>query len=261
MANRSANGRPFLIRLLSSPGFCSLLVLVAFLLLLEGLVRSGLVSRAIVAEPSTTILGIADLQAKVDILGALRSTLTSTLIAVGLELLVAVPFGHLMYKRRAVGIAYTSWLASLSAAPIFLLYPLFLVVFGRNQVTLIVMGFLPGVIPLILHVQEGFLGVKQTFINVGHSYALSKRAIFWRIMVPAAAPTIATGVRLALMYTLINIVAVEYLVDVGGLGRIVADRYFRFDIPGTYSAIVAVAAVSVLLNWLIGRGEQWIRSR
>jgi ABC-type nitrate/sulfonate/bicarbonate transport system permease component len=56
-------------------------------------------------------------------------------------------------------------------------------------------------------------------------------------------------------------VAVEYLVDVGGLGRIVADRYFRFDIPGTYSAIVAVAAISVLLNWLIGRGEQWVRSR
>ena len=40
-----------------------------------------------------------------------------------------------------------------------------------------------------------------------------------------------------------------------------ADRYFRFDIPGTYSAILAVAAVSVMLNWLIGRGEQWIRSR
>jgi ABC-type nitrate/sulfonate/bicarbonate transport system permease component len=261
MASTRATVRPFLIRFLSSPAFCSLLILVAFLLLLEGLVRGGYVSRAIVAEPSTTILGIADLQAKVDILGALRSTLTTTMTALVLELLVAVPLGHLMYKRRAFGVAYTSWLASLSAAPIFLLYPLFLVVFGRNQVTLIVMGFLPGVIPLILHVQEGFLGVKQTYINVGVSYALSKNAIFWRIMVPAAAPTIATGVRLALMYTLINIVAVEYLVDVGGLGRIVADRYFRFDIPGTYSAIVAVAAVSVLLNWLIGRGERWIRSR
>lgn len=261
MANKHADGRPILIRVLSAPAFWSMVVLVAFLLLLEALVRSGLVSRAIVAEPSTMILGIAALQAKVNILGALRSTLTSTLAAVGLEILAAVPIGHLMYKRRAFGIAYTSWLASLSAAPVFLLYPLFLVIFGRNQMTLIVMGFIPGIIPLILHVQEGFLGVKQTYINVGMSYALSRRAIFWRIMVPAAAPTIATGIRLALMYTLINIVAIEYLVDVGGLGRIVADRYFRFDIPGTYSAIVAVTAVSVLLNWLIGRGERWIRSR
>jgi len=248
-------------RVVTAPAFWSLIVLVVLLMLLEGAVRADLVSSAVVASPSAALLGIVDLQQKVDILGALRSTLSTTLVAVALELIVAVPLGHLMYKRRAFGIAYTGWFAALSAAPIFLLYPLFLVIFGRNLVTLIVMGFLPGVIPLILHVQEGFFGVKQTYINVGESFALSRRAIFWRIMVPAAAPTIATGVRLALMYTLINIVAVEYLVDVGGLGRIVADRYFHFDIPGTYSAIIAVAAVSVFLNWLIGRGEHWIRSR
>ena len=248
-------------RVVTAPAFWSLIVLVVLLMLLEGAVRADLVSSAVVASPSAALLGIVDLQQKVDILGALRSTLSTTLVAVALELIVAVPLGHLMYKRRAFGIAYTGWFAALSAAPIFLLYPLFLVIFGRNLVTLIVMGFLPGVIPLILHVQEGFLGVKQTYINVGESFALSRRAIFWRIMVPAAAPTIATGVRLALMYTLINIVAVEYLVDVGGLGRIVADRYFHFDIPGTYSAIIAVAAVSVFLNWLIGRSEHWIRSR
>ena len=257
--------RPFCMpmwqRVVRAPAFWSLIVLVVLLMLLEGAVRADLVSSAVVASPSAALLGIVDLQQKVDILGALRSTLSTTLVAVALELIVAVPLGHLMYKRRAFSIAYTGWFAALSAAPIFLLYPLFLVIFGRNLVTLIVMGFLPGVIPLILHVQEGFLGVKQTYINVGESFALSRRAIFWRIMVPAAAPTIATGVRLALMYTLINIVAVEYLVDVGGLGRIVADRYFHFDIPGTYSAIIAVAAVSVFLNWLIGRGEHWIRSR
>lgn len=261
MSSHTPAARLFILRLLNSPAFCSFAVLAGFLLFLEMVVRTGLASPAVVAMPSAVFLGIIELQAKVDILGALRSTLTNTMIAVVFEILVAVPLGHLMYKRRAFGIAYTSWFAALSAAPIFLLYPLFLVVFGRNEITLIVMGFLPGVIPLILHVQEGFLGVKQTYINVGLSYALSRRAIFLRIMVPAAAPTIVTGVRLALMYTLINIVAVEYLVDVGGLGRIVADRYFRFDIPGTYSAIVAVAAVSVLLNWMIGRGEQWIRSR
>jgi NitT/TauT family transport system permease protein len=78
-------------------------------------------------------------------------------------------------------------------------------------------------------------------------------------MFPAAAPSIFTGFRLALIYTLINIIAIEYLVDIGGLGRIVADRYFRFDIAGTYTAIIAVAAISILFNWLIGRLERWVR--
>ena len=43
------------------------------------------------------------------------------------------------------------------------------------------------------------------------------------------------------------------------LGRIVADRYFRFDISGTYTAIIAIAAISTLFNWLIGRLERWVR--
>jgi NitT/TauT family transport system permease protein len=109
-------------------------------------------------------------------------------------------------------------------------------------------------------VQQGFLNVSRVWINVGHSYGLSRSDIFWKIMIPAAAPTIFTGFRLALMYTLINIVALEYLVDIGGLGRIVADRYFRFDIAGTYSAIIAVTAISVLFNWIIGRAERLIRT-
>jgi NitT/TauT family transport system permease protein len=242
-----------------SPQIAGVLLLVGGLLLVELLVRSGIVSSGIVARPSDAIIGLVTLQQKVNFFGALRITASVTLVAIAFEAIVAIPFGYFLFRRRDFGIAYTSWLSALFAAPIFLLYPLFLVIFGRNVVTLIVMGFLPGVIPLILQVQAGFLGVSPILINVGRSFDLTERAIFWKILVPAAAPDIFTGFRLALMYTLINIVAIEYLVDVGGLGRIVADRYFHFDIPGTYSAIYAVAAVSVLFNWLIGRGERWAR--
>lgn len=250
-----------LIRVISSPQISAFALLGLLLLALEWLVASGVVSPAVVARPSVALAGIGKLQQNYDLFGAFRLTMTTTIVAILLELIVAIPFGYFLYKRRAYSIAYTGWLAALSAAPIFLLFPLFLVIFGRNIVTLIVMGFLPGVIPLILHVQDGFRSVKKTYLNVGESFGLSKHTIFWKIMVPAAAPTIFTGFRLALMYTLINIVAIEYLVDLGGLGRLVADRYFHFDIPATYGAIGAVTLVSVLLNWTIGVGEKLVRSR
>jgi NitT/TauT family transport system permease protein len=176
-----------------------------------------------------------------------------------LELLVALPLGYFLFRRRDFALAYSGWLAALFAAPIFLLYPLFLVIFGRSEITLIIMGFLPGVIPLIIQVEQGFHGVSSTLINVGRSVGVTAWQNFWKIMIPAAAPSIFTGFRLALIYTLINIIAIEYLVDIGGLGRIVADRYFRFDISGTYTAIIAVAAISILFNWLIGRLERWVR--
>jgi NitT/TauT family transport system permease protein len=247
--------------LAASPQAVTVYLVVAALLLLEALTRSGLVSTAIVARPSDAIADLFMLQRKVDFFGAFGTTASVTLAALALELLVAIPFGHFLFRHRTFGLAYTGWLTALFAAPIFLLYPLFLVIFGRNVITLIIMGFIPGVIPLVIHVQQGFLGVPRTLINVGDSFDLTRAAIFWKIMVPAAAPTIFTGFRLSLMYTLINVVAIEYLVDIGGLGRIVADRYFRFDISGTYAAIIAVMAISIFFNWLIGAVERRVRSR
>src|SRR5262249_26261845 len=156
-------------------------------------------------------------------------------------------------KNNILRAAYEGWLAALFAAPVFLLYPLFMVIFGRNFVTLVVMGFIPGVIPMILQTAQGFLSVPRTLVKVGHSYGLTEGQIFRKIMIPAAVPGIFTGFRLGVMYTLINIIGIEYLVDIGGLGRIVSDRYSRFDIVGTYAAIVAVIAVSALFQWLIAR--------
>lgn len=241
------------------PWLTGLALLFVFGCAVEWAVATGFVSRTIVARPSEAIIGLVTLQQKVDLFGAIRTTFGIVAAAILLECLVAIPFGYFLYRRRDFGLAYTGWLAALFSAPIFLLYPLFMVIFGRNQLTLIVMGFLPGVIPLIIHVQQGFLGVSRTMINVGLSCDLTPRQMFWKIMFPAAAPSIFTGFRLALMYTLINVIAIEYLVNVGGLGVIVSDRYFRFDIPGTYSAIIAVMGISIVCNWAIGRMERFVR--
>ena len=240
------------------PAVAGLLCFALLLVLVEFAVRADIIPRSVVARPSDAIAGLVTLD-RADLVNGFLITFGMTAIAMVLELLVALPLGYFLFRRRDFALAYSGWLAALFAAPVFLLYPLFMVIFGRSEITLIIMGFLPGVIPLIIQVEQGFRGVSSTLINVGRSFDVTAWQNFWKIMIPAAAPDIFTGFRLALIYTLINIIAIEYLVDIGGLGRIVADRYFRFDISGTYTAIIAVAAISMLLNWLIGRLERWVR--
>ena len=244
-------------RPLVPPALAGLLCLALLLALVEFAVRADIIPRSVVARPSDAIAGLVTHRA--DLSNGFLITFGMTATAMVLELLVALPLGYFLFRRRDFALAYSGWLAALFAAPVFLLYPLFMVIFGRNEITLIIMGFLPGVIPLIIQVEQGFRSVSSTLINVGRSFDVTAWQNFWKIMMPAAAPEIFTGFRLALIYTLINIIAIEYLVDIGGLGRIVADRYFRFDISGTYTAIIAVAAISMLLNWLIGRLERWVR--
>lgn len=237
----------------AAAGFAGLLVV---LVLVEVAVRAGLIVPTVVARPTDAVAAIFTLQRKVDFVGATLATFAMTTAALLLAIVVALPVGWLLYRRAALGLAFEGWLAALFAAPVFLLYPLFMVVFGRTFLTLVLMGFIPGVIPMIIQIRAGLLGVSPTLINVGRTLGLAERGIFWKIMVPAAAPAIFTGFRLGLMYTLINIVAIEYLLDFGGLGRIVSDRHFRFDIPGTYASIIAIAAISITLNWAIGRCER-----
>lgn len=81
-----------------------------------------------------------------------------------------------------------------------------------------------------------------------------------KIILPAALPSIFVGLRLALIYAMINIVAVEFLVGLGGLGYLVADMYDRYDIPSMYSAIVFVVVLSSAFFLVIERSEAWLRS-
>jgi NitT/TauT family transport system permease protein len=227
--------------------------------LLEFAVDMGWVMQLVVPRPSDTILAFPEVQADMDLVGNFFVTLAMTAAATFLALIIGIPFGYFLYRNKRYGIAYEGWLAAAFAAPTVLLYPLFLVVFGRSHATLIAMGFIPGAIPIIIQTRQGLLGVSKTLQNVGRSFNLSDHDMFWKILLPSAVPTIFTGIRIGVMYTLVNIVAIEYLIDFGGLGRIVSEMYFRFDTPGTYASIIAVVLVSVLFYWGFGRVEKWLR--
>ena len=236
-----------------------LLGVVVLATILELAVDYGLVMELIVPRPSDAIIAFPPVQEEMDLFGNFFVTLGMTAAATGLALAIGIPFGYFLYRNSKYGVAYEGWLAAAFAAPTVLLYPLFLVIFGRSHLTLIVMGFIPGSIPIIIQTRQGLLGVSRTLLNVGHSFNVSDREMFWKIQLPSAVPTIFTGIRIGVMYTLVNIVAIEYLIDFGGLGRIVSEMYFRFDTPGTYASILAVIFVSVFFYWGFGRVEKWLR--
>ena len=200
------------------PFVVGLIGLAVCLAVLEFSVDAGWVMPLIVPRPSDTIMAFAPVQAEMDLVGNFFVTLGMTAAATLLALAIGIPFGYFLYRNPRFGVAYEGWLAAAFAAPTVLLYPLFLVMFGRTYFSLVMMGFIPGAIPIIIQTRQGLLGVSGTLVNVGRSFNVSERDMFWKIQLPSAVPTIFTGIRIGVMYTLVNIVAIEYLVDFGGLG-------------------------------------------
>ena len=94
---------------------------------------------------------------------------------------------------------------------------------------------------------------------MGRSFRLSPAQQFWKILLPAALPTIFVGMRLGLIFALINVVGVEFLINFGGLGQLINDLAERYDLPAMYATIGFVILVSVVFFMSLERIERWLR--
>jgi NitT/TauT family transport system permease protein len=232
---------------------------VAFIVAVELLIRVGVINRFIVPMPTQIAASFERVIVEEDILGRFRATFFEAFTAGAMIAVVGIAFGILLYRVTLLRQATETWVAALASAPTVLMYPLFLVIFGRSAWTIIMMGFVAGLPPVILKTIEGLSGTRGVLINVGRSLKLSAPQMFVKILFPSALPTIFVGLRLGLIFTLINVVGVEFLINFGGLGQLINDLAERYDLPGTYAAICFVILVSVLFFMITERVERWLR--
>ena len=233
---------------------------VVFLVAIEALIRIG------VDQPLHRAAAVRDRRGassasivEEDILRRFLLTFGECLAAGVMLTVVGIAVGVLLYRFSCCGRRCETWVAALASAPIVLMYPLFLVIFGRSAWTIIMIGFVAGLPPVILKTIEGLSGTRKVLINVGRSFNLTPTQQFWKILFPAALPTIFVGVRLGLIFALINIVGVEFLINFGGLGQLINDLAERYDLAGTYAAICFVILVSVVFFMALEKVERWLR--
>jgi NitT/TauT family transport system permease protein len=240
------------------PPAVGIATLVVFFLLVELLIQVGVVNRFIVPPPSEIIGSFGRIIVEEHVFDRFLLTLIECLTAGVMLTVIGVAGGVLMHRFRLLQQACETWVAAMASAPIVLMYPLFLVIFGRNAWTIIMMGFVAALPPVILKTIEGISGTRKVLVNVGRSFNLTPAQQFWKILLPAALPTIFVGVRLGLIFALINIVGVEFLINFGGLGQLINDLAERYDLAGTYAAICFVILVSVLFFMALEKAERWL---
>ncbi len=243
----------------AKPALWGLAALLVFAAALEAIVRFELVPKLVVATPSDTVVAIWRLAAEEGLFRALGATLLTALAAVAAAVALGLPAGYWLYKHPRFGLAYRNWLGALFAAPLVLIYPVVLVLFGRTYASTGFMGFAVGLIAIVLYTREGLAAVPVTLVRVGRAFNLTPRQEFWKVLLPAGTPMIFTGIRLGTIYALVNIIGVEFLINFGGLGFLVSETYDKFDTPGMYAAILCVILVSGGMLWFLKRVQVWLR--
>ena len=241
------------------PRLLLLVTAVGLLLLWEVAAGAGWVDPAVTPPPGEVLAGLPQLVTEEGLGPRVLTTFLEAFAAAALAVGAGVPLGLLLHRSGLAGRAFTPWVAALAAAPLVLLYPLFLVLVGRNLGTVVLMGALAGLPAMALKTKEGFDATRPVLLHVARGFGLSRAQVFRKVLVPSAAPALANGVRLALVFALINIVGIEFLVNLGGLGQLIADLSDRYELALMYGAVGAVILVSTGFFLLTGLAERWMR--
>ena len=151
--------------------------LIAFLLLAEMLIRIGVINRFIVPPPSEIVGSFGRVIVEEHVLRPLPAHRR--------RMPDRRRHDHRVRRRRRRADAPLQAAAAGHArpgsrrwpsAPVVLMYPLFLVIFGRNAWTIIMMGFVAALPPVILKTIEGIAGTRKVLVNVGRSFNLTAAA-------------------------------------------------------------------------------------
>lgn len=240
------------------PALLGLGTFVAAALFIEVLIRMGAINRYIVPMPSQIVESFERVIVEEHLFERFVLTFKECLAAAGLLAVFGISIGAIMHRFELLRRATETWVAAAASAPTVLMYPLFLVIFGRSATTIVMMGFVAGLPAVILKTIEGLSGTRRVLLNVGRSFKLTPAQMFLKIQLPSALPTIFTGFKLGLIFALINVVGVEFLINFGGLGQLINDLAERYDLPGTYAAICFVILVSVIFFIIVERIERWL---
>ena len=255
-AARSSPGR-----LSSAAPLLGVLVIAGMVAALQWAVNAGVVDEYTVPRPTDIAAALPRLLAEEHVASRFLVTAAETFAAGALATLAGTALGAALYRWPRMRRSFEPWVAVLAAAPLVLAYPLFLVLFGRSSATVVVIAFASALPPVVLQTAAGFSAVRPVLLAVGRSFGLGRAGEFRHVLLPAALPSVFTGLRLALMFGLINVVGVEFLINLGGLGALINDLSERYDLPGTWAAIGFVVLVSVFFFIVLDGGERWLRRR
>ncbi|MFQ5826616.1 MAG: ABC transporter permease [Dehalococcoidia bacterium] len=236
-----------------------ILVIPLFFLLLEVLVRGGLLDPLFVAAPSDFLRALVVRMAGGELLLLTGRTLAEFGVGFAVCAIVGLPMGYLFWRLPVAGRAYEPLLGGILASPTILLYPVFLIFFGRTAGAIIALIAVHATIPIVLNTRQALEEVSSTFIKVGRSLNLSERQIFRHILLPAAVPIIFAGLRLGIIYMLLGIIALEFIIGIGGLGWFISEVGFRFDAPALYAGIAMVFMLSVSVMYFLNRAQRSLR--
>jgi nitrate/nitrite transport system permease protein len=169
-----------------------------------------------------------------------------------LAALVAIPLGFLIGMSSVAYKALNPFIQVLRPISPLAWMPLALFVIQDSEASAIFVIFICSIWPMLLNTAFGVAGVREDWVNVARTHELSPLRTAFGVILPAAAPTIVTGMRISIGIAWLVIVAAEMLVGGTGIGYYVWNEWNNLDLTSVIFSILMIGVVGMLLDSAFG---------
>lgn len=251
---------------MTTVGVWRAVVVIATVLIVELLCRVGIINHFTMIPPSEMMFALGHMVTQVSWFWPdIRYTFQNIAAAIFLSVVVGFLVGLTVHAIPRLRTTIDPLLSSYYSVPTFVFYPLLIVIFGIGPASLIVMGAMFGIVAMIAATLTAIDRIPRVYGKAARVARMtaSQTALF--VKLPAAAPHLFTGLKLAVAYSVVGVIAGEFILSTAGLGRRLALAYNEFDNATMYGLILLILVVvsiinAVLQSWETRLYQRWYRS-
>jgi nitrate/nitrite transport system permease protein len=174
-------------------------------------------------------------------------------VAAGFALaaLIAIPLGFFIGMSEVFRKAVDPFIQILKPVSPLAWMPLALYTIKDSSASSIFVIFICSIWPMLINTVFGVASVRKEWLNVAKTLEVSNSRMAWRVILPAAAPTIVTGMRISIGIAWLVIVAAEMLVGGTGIGYYVWNEWNNLSITGVITAIFFIGLIGMILDFIL----------
>ncbi len=181
------------------------------------------------------------------------------LVGYTLAALLAIPIGFVVGMSPMWQRALEPYIQVLKPISPLAWMPLALYVIKDSETSSIFVIFICSVWPMLINTAFGVASVRRDYINVARTHELSRFETATQVILPAAAPTILTGMRISIGISWLVIVAAEMLVGGTGIGYYVWNEWNNLNLASVIFSILMIGLVGMLLDQLLARAQRLVQ--
>ena len=170
-----------------------------------------------------------------------------------LAVIVAIPVGFLIGMSPLMSRALDPYIQILKPISPLAWMPLALYTIKDSNLSAIFVIFICAIWPMLINTAFGVAAVRKEWLNVARTLEVGTLRRAFTIILPAAAPTILTGMRISIGIAWLVIVAAEMLVGGTGIGYFVWNEWNNLSITNVIAAIFFIGLVGMVLDLILAR--------